>query len=344
MEDDLTRTLRSEPMLWDLFTRKEEYDPGGRDEHGRFLHTASKHGDPVEPRVSEFLFGKGFRPEHPDGKSFAVFLSHDVDLLKPMSLSWLRLPRIGKKVLKSVSRKFRTAWAFDDTLRLEERYGAHSTFFLMALEKGDEEFDYRLSELSEETSMILDKGFEVGLHGGLSAFRDKVALATEKERMEKILGRKVVGFRNHYLKIEVPLTWHLLSEAGFAYDSTLGYAETIGFRNGMCHPFRPFDLNTNEYVDILEIPLGLMDGSIYSYMKLDSAGGWERTRPMIDRVAECGGVLTVLWHNTYMAGDPLAFYERLLKYCAGKGGWFASGAEIAKWWAESGLARMGATR
>ena len=39
-----------------------------------------------------------------------------------------------------------------------------------------------------------------------------------------------------------------------------------------------------------------------------------------------------LWHNTYMAGDNLMFYEKMLKYCYEKGAWMTSGEEIWKWW------------
>jgi len=86
-------------------------------------------------------------------------------------------------------------------------------------------------------------------------------------KLEKVLGKKIVGYRNHYLKFKVPETWGLPKEAGFKYDTTLGYADCVGFRNGMCHPFKPFDLNINSYINILEIPLIIMDRTLFDYMK-----------------------------------------------------------------------------
>ena len=98
----------------------------------------------------------------------------------------------------------------------------------------------------------------------------------------------------------MPTTWELLRTAGFKYDTTFGYADCVGFRNGMCHPFQPFNLNTDQYIDIWEIPLTIMDKTLLSYMELDMATSWEITKRLIDTTEELGGVITVLWHNTSM--------------------------------------------
>ena len=48
------------------------------------------------------------------------------------------------------------------------------------------------------------------------------------------------------------------------------------FRNGMCHPFRPFNLQTGKAVDIIEIPQVIMDDSLFdTYMRLDPDHAWE---------------------------------------------------------------------
>ena len=39
---------------------------------------------------------------------------------------------------------------------------------------------------------------------------------------------------------------------------------------------------------------------------------WEITRRLIDTVAACQGVITLLWHNTTLFGEQLAFYEKIL--------------------------------
>ena len=119
---------------------------------------------------------------------------------------------------------------------------------------------------------------------------------------------------------KVPDTWELLSRAGFKYDTTFAYADCVGFRNGMCHPFKPFNLNTNKEIDILEIPLTIMDATIFLHMNIDQKRAWDLTKQLIDTVEQYNGVITILFHNdTYKLEENLKFYEKLLKYCSEKG-------------------------
>jgi hypothetical protein len=56
------------------------------------------------------------------------------------------------------------------------------------------------------------------------------------------------------------------------YDTTFGYNDLVGFRNGMCYPFRPYNLNTASEVNILEIPLALMDGTLFDVIRSYDGG------------------------------------------------------------------------
>ena len=178
----------------------------------------------------------------------------------------------------------------------------------------------------------MKKTIVMGLHGGHNAYNTLDEIKTKKKRLEKVLGNKVVGYRNHFLKFKVPDTWELLSKAGFKYDSTFGYADCVGFRNGMCHPFRPFNLDTNREINILELPLTIMDCTLFDYMRLDFDKVWDVTKMLIDSVEKHKGIITILWHNSYMVDDKLKFYEKILNYCYDKGAWMTSGEEIWELW------------
>jgi hypothetical protein len=99
----------------------------------------------------------------------------------------------------------------------------------------------------------------------------------------------------------------------------------------MCHPFRPYNLTAKCEIDILEIPLNIMDNTLQSYMKLDMATSWEMTKRLIDTVERYHGVISILWHNQMFFGEERKFYEKILKYCSEKGAWMTSGREIAQW-------------
>jgi peptidoglycan/xylan/chitin deacetylase (PgdA/CDA1 family) len=330
--------LQQDPEIWDHFTRKEEYDSPIRDQYDRFPYYASKNRDIFEPKASQYLNEHGYSVEYPHDAPFAVCLTHDIDSV------YQSIPSIGLATLCSLKQgklseslhsitcirsKKLALCNFSAIMDLEEKYGAKSTFFFMAEHPGEQDYAYKIKDLEPEIGEIIYRGWEVGLHGGHTTYLNAQEMKKKKERLEKVTHKPVIGYRNHYLRFNVPKTWECLSKAGFQYDTTLGYADCIGFRNGMCHPYRPFNLNTNRGIDILEIPLIVMDGTLdNTYMRFDGKSKWEFVKMLIDRVAACHGVFTLLWHNTYMDGENLAVYEKILGYCTERKAWMTSGEMI----------------
>jgi peptidoglycan/xylan/chitin deacetylase (PgdA/CDA1 family) len=333
--------LQPHTDLWDLYTRKEEYQPLFLDKYKRFLQCQTQNREIMVPRVSEFLARTAPPLEFPEGKEFGVCLTHDIDLVYEslpnklighlVALKNGDIPGARRYLVQMRSKAL--PWQnIEEILALEERYGASSTFFVMALNRGEEDAKYDVKDLEHQMGAVLDAGSEVGLHGGHQAYASAAKMREEKARLEQVIGRPVAGYRNHFLRFIVPDTWHYLHDAGFAYDSTLGFAGCIGFRNGMCHPFRPFDLRAGREIEILEIPLAIMDGTLFEYMNLDEQTAWTLTRQLIDRVKTCHGIVTVLFHNTYLTGDRARFYQKILEYCSGQKGWMSSARGIAEWW------------
>jgi len=335
--------IKSRPDLWDHFTRKEEYNPEFRDQFGRVPYYLSKTRDIFQPDVSRFLIESGYKPEYPDGKKFAVCLTHDIDSV------YRTIPGRGFNLAKSVYKRDKNEFSrsikgafnkrnplcnFEEIMDLEEKYGAKSSFYFLALKSGDQDYSYDIMDLKDDIRNIRDRGCEVGLHGGHEAYNSCERICEEKKRLENALGSEVVGYRNHYLRFRTPDTWEHLAKAGFLYDTTFGYADCAGFRNGMCHPFRPYNLNTEEFIDIVEIPLVVMDGTLFqTYMKFDNDSALKFVKKIIDRVAEVNGVFTLLWHNTYLVNKTpeINLYEQILNYCRDHNGWLSDGNSIAKW-------------
>ena len=338
--------FRQDNEIWELFTRKEEYDGCSRDCYDRFPYYRSRHRDIFVPRASEMLMENGYYCEYPDDQPFAICLTHDIDTVyRPLhskvyeivcALKHRDFAQAGCIVPQLCSKK-RPEWNFSEIVDLEESYGACSSFYFLALEKGDEDYTYAIEDLEREMCKLQDRGWEIGLHGGGEAYRDSERLQREKRHLEKVLNRTVYGYRNHFLKFRVPDTWELLERAGFRYDTTLGYPDCVGFRNGMCHPFHPFNLNTNRRMEILEIPLTIMDQTLFSYMRLNMEQAWTLTKGLLETVEKHNGVITILWHNTYMTGAPLRFYSKILKYGRERGAWMTNCKEIETWWQKGGM-------
>jgi peptidoglycan/xylan/chitin deacetylase (PgdA/CDA1 family) len=336
--------LKQNEELWELFTKKEEYNSTFSDKFDRFPYYLSSQRSIFDPRVSRFLVENGLRPEYPDGKKFAVCLTHDIDVVYPQRL----YPIIGtakafakgnlteaiKTPLCTICKSLNPYWNFREIMELEAKYNAKSSFYFLALRSGEKDFNYKIEDLEAELKFISSQGWEVGLHGGHGSYNSLEDIKEKKQRLEKILGKEIIGYRNHYLRFKVPDTWELLSKANFKYDTTFGYSDCAGFRNGMCHPFRPYNINTGKQIDIIELPLIVMDRTLsMDYMRLDLKKAWELIKNLIDKVEQCNGVITVLWHNnTSIDGQGLKYYEKFLKYVSDKKAWIASGEEVYNWW------------
>ena len=80
---------------------------------------------------------------------------------------------------------------------LEARYGGKSSFYFLVLETNDVNFGFRIEQLGDELRHIVSRGWDVGLHGGHTAYLDPHAIRREKDRLESAVGQKVCGYRNH---------------------------------------------------------------------------------------------------------------------------------------------------
>lgn len=331
--------IKGNSQMWNIYTKKEEYNPLFLDKYDRFPYYLSKHKDVMNPVVSKYLVEKGFKPEYPKNKEFAVCLTHDIDYTFRSLRGGLRTS-LGAAIagdfnqaigipFNAISKKH---WNFKNIMDIESEYEAKSTFFFLALKHGDWEYSYDIHKIKKNLDYILSRGWDIGLHGGHEAYRDLEILKTEKARLEEAIGKKVIGYRNHFLHFKTPDTWEIASKAGFKYDSTFGYADCAGFRNGMCHPFKPFNLNTNEEIDIWEIPINFMDCTLLrDYMRLDIEKSWFLIKRTIDTVKKYNGVITIIWHNNYMYGKYLNLYNKILSYSFENNAWLCSADELYKW-------------
>jgi hypothetical protein len=154
--------------------------------------------------------------------------------------------------------------------------------------------------------------FEMGVHPGYETFHHRENLAREVGELRNALHENSPGGRQHYLRWS-PQTWLDWESCGLRYDSSVGFADRFGFRAGTSFPFRPWHWAKNRELDLIELPLILMDCTPVKYMRLDFNEGLERIRTMIKRVEETGGVFTLLWHNSPLL-DPVyrGWYEAIL--------------------------------
>ena len=325
------------------------------------------------PVADEDFLAKGGRaPTWPEGRKFAVCLTHDVDAVRRGGLrSFARRRRFqienSERKLKKLAgvlglgtdflslmlnqEKFNSTWDFDKWLEVENNFQARSTFFFWpgwrAIgERHHTDCTYDMEDavifagekcsVAEMIRRIHLRSWEIGLHPSWYSYDNADEIKKQKEALEVVVGHEIVSIRQHYLHYDVRFTPRVQSEAGLKYDSSVGFNDNVGFRFGTCYPWHPYDLKNEEKLPILEIPLIIQDGAMLDRakgMRLDGRTAFDYVRMLIEAVENVGGVLNLLWHPHYLDyPEWWALYGKTLEALSRKGAWFATQKEVGMWW------------
>jgi hypothetical protein len=350
-----------------LLARSEELGVPG-DEHGRFPAASSSLAAGAAPLDDLVLAlraaASAEAPQYPGGARFAVALTHDIDT----PWRWSRRGLLGAAARLKGALVGRDAdearleasglalaplhalhgsdpnWSHGRFAAAERDHGYRSTCFLLAAQRDPHDgaapaaYAQRRARLVRELDEL---GLEVALHASYTCLADERLLAGERAELARLLGGPIAGNRHHYLR----LPWHegirALDRLGFAYDSTLGYAERTGPRAGLSFPFRPWDVAAGAPLRILELPLVLMDATLAEerYLGLSPETAWDEVERLLDHLHDVGGCASILWHNDrfdriYGRGwDRL--YARLLDGIAARGGRADTAGALTTYWREA---------
>lgn len=276
--------------------------------------------------VIEARIGIAGVPFWPHGRVCAIGLSHDVDspdkccfrtnsLRKFQTISdsmkhgqVLRSIRSAAGLLRLVLKSAFTKqdfWLFDQIMNEEESYGMKSTFFFAALNKlheaahrgVDVSYDIAEGKFKRVFEQITKRGFEIGLHASYNAFRDPENFCREKERLESLANRKILGLRHHAWHLgpnpDTTLRYHNL--AGFAYDTSIAFNDMMGFRRSVAFPYYPWSKEKKEPIRTVQIPVFLMDGNLF-YEPISVAFAVKEIMQQIKIIKKSRGVGVIDWH------------------------------------------------
>jgi hypothetical protein len=299
--------------------RLEERE-GPRDRHGRFLSAASAF-DPLDPPLERLRESLGVPAPRPLGARFAVALTHDVDVV----WRWTRRGVKGalwrarhgdlRQLLELARAPWHRArgtdpwWRFRELVDAERARDARSTFFVLGGHHVPEDGpDWGpLRPWLIET--LRGAGAEVGLHPSYRAADDLSLVDDERRALESLAG-PVDGVRYHYLRVD---PFRNLARLPFRYDSSLGYADALGFRAGIARPYHPWDHERDAPADVVEIPVAAMDATLAEphYLGLPPAVAERRLLALLDRAAEVGAAFSLIWHSERFDPETARGWDRV---------------------------------
>jgi hypothetical protein len=307
-------------------------------------------------------------PPVPDGYQFVACLTHDVDhpsirqhkwdhtmfgflyravfgslrnfirgrmSVQGLVTNWaaaLKLPFVYMGLAKDFWREF-------DDRYLELEKDLSSTFFVIPFRNCSGKSphgpapmiraaSYEAKDIADTIRKLMSAGCEVGLHG-IDAWFDSSRGREELEEIRRLTGVTEIGVRMHWLYYDQQSS-SALETAGAAYDSTIGYNETVGYRAGTTQVYKPLEVSR-----MLELPLHVMDTALFypSYLQLPSRQARTLLAKMADNAVRFGGTLTINWHDRSIAPERLwgGCYRDLIQELKSRGAWFSTAGQAISW-------------
>jgi peptidoglycan/xylan/chitin deacetylase (PgdA/CDA1 family) len=341
-------------LIYFMLSRVEEVGSVDLDQHGRFPSTSShafKHDYLEIPIVDVWIdiIGQVMQRLWPSIKLkchyFNIKVSHDVDVpsryifqgfsgmlrrmagdilkrgdfLSAFSAPYVRLKSHDRLPVKDSLNKF--SWLMD----LSEKHNLTSAFYFICGKSHKEtDADYEVEHPAIRSLMreIHTRGHEIGLHPSYNTCHTPSAIIREAKELRKIcseenIEQKEWGGRMHYLRWDHPTTLYGWEDAKMSYDSTLGYADRVGFRCGTCFEYPAYDPVSDRQLNVRIRPLIAMDVTVLSkgYMGLGaSKDAHIKLTELKNACRSVNGTFTLLWHNNQLETSKLRnLYSSLLE-------------------------------
>lgn len=327
-----------------LVSRYEEYLPFDADEHGRFpaeISLAFREGFSDVPVVNHYalLLKEAIAARYPDflfpQKKYSFELTYDIDMafafrekgalrniggmLRSLSHANLKEIALRTRVLTGLEADPFDTFAYQ--FALHRQYGLQPTYFFLLGDHSmyDKNISWRNHYFSGIVKAIANEN-EIGIHASYDSNLFPKKIREEKERLEKISGKKVFRNRQHFLKLKFPVTYQRLLAAGITEDFTLGFASQTGFRAGIASPFYFYDLQAEMATELMLYPFAAMDAAMHYYQQLDAGAALEKTKALADAVRSVQGTFVFLAHNDLISPrSPWKGwhenFEAMIRYC-----------------------------
>lgn len=332
----------------------------------RLAHADRPMVDMAVQQVKQLLIIHGllredeFLPRWPDGKRYAMLLTHDTDgpcLLETKELVKASIKGFVKRNAQERHAFFegyrrRIAGAsdpyfnFDHWAEFEQSLAIPSAFYIYVKAKGVPGHlhnpPYKVKKITSKWDCLrelADRDWEIGLHSSIYALRKSDYIQTEKNSLENFLEKAVVGNRCHYWSMNWrdPIeSFRYMEVADLIYDCSMAWKDRPGFRSGTVLPYHPYDPQQNGGFKLLEIPTNIMDGHLFQYQKGTDPSIWFMS--IVEQVRAYGGVLNLDWHtrtwvDNFSYTGWRSFLVKQLAILAASGDvWFTTPKKLSEYW------------
>jgi peptidoglycan/xylan/chitin deacetylase (PgdA/CDA1 family) len=232
-----------------------------------------------------------------------IFLSHDVDWrIQGPSIEHVlaRRDRFDSEIFDKTKPEdlYRN---IPEYMELEEKFGIRSTFFFRTIYENGSIDDYE-----DDIQTLLKGNWEIGLHTDPQSVDNIEKIKQEKEKLESLTRKSIIGNRVHFLNYnsDLPLT---LKELGFLYDSSLRHSKD---------KIDEKEMGFSDNEGLIEFPVTLMDAYLFTHMGIREDG----IIPEFEKTLELGrnfsdkNVISVIWHDNVLKMKGGRMYKEILEF------------------------------
>ena len=232
-----------------------------------------------------------------------IFLSHDVDWRlqgPPIEHILERRDRFEQELFEKTKPEnlYRN---IPEYMEIEEKFDVRSTFFFRTFYENGNVLDYE-----DDIKQLQKSDWEIGLHTSPSSINDLDKIRLEKEKLESISGKQIIGNRVHYLNYNSELP-EKLEKLGFSYDSSLRHSKDI---------IDEKEMGYSRINGIIEFPVTLMDAYLFTCMKIQEDGIIPEFQKTLDlgRSLSENNVISVIWHDNVLKMKGGRMYKQILEF------------------------------
>ena len=232
-----------------------------------------------------------------------IFLSHDVDWRKqgpPLEHILSRKDRFEPELFEKTKPED-LYHNIPEYMEIEEEFGVRSTFFFRTFYENGDVLDYE-----DDIKQLQKSNWEIALHTDPSSIDGLDKIRSEKEKLESITGKQIIGNRVHFLNYNPELP-NKLEKLGFTYDSSLRHSKDR---------IDEKEMGYSRINGIVEFPVTLMDAYLFTYMKIREEkiiSEFQKTLDLGRSLSE-NNVISVIWHENVLKMKGGRVYKQILEF------------------------------
>lgn len=229
---------------------------------------------------------------------------------------WATVGRIASLVVKHRHRVGSEFETIEDLLELDAAHDVEPTWVVIPRRAHFRDANYELGDITELLDRLRGE-VDIAVHGSYTSLLPPSKLEEEYGHLRD-LGLEITGGRQHWLRFDGVELFRALERVDATWDSSVAFSDCVGFRNGFATPFHMYDPFARRTLEVLQVPLVLMDMAIDEVWR--AGGDWLGDSKAVLAELEHirGAAVSVLWHDTVFNGTQTSpaivdFYRHILE-------------------------------